>query len=134
MNFDERYSSLVESYKSVMHKLTDQSILQPSNCMEYFVTHLRFLRDYYILTENLGTPENENLKITNIATAIAEYENYQNCIYKYYKKENNQLVKIIDGTAEEVAAKYDKEKKFHFNCFWQLVAIGMESWNHDIKF
>ena len=42
-----------------------------------------------------------------------EYEKYINCINNYYKLNGNIAEKISDESEEEVAKKYNLEKKFH---------------------
>jgi hypothetical protein len=84
------------------------------------------MRDYYILTEPLVLESGEeNLKIASIATAISEYERYKTCINKYYFENGSRK---IEGTSEEVQNKYNVEKKFHWNNFWNLVNLNMEDW------
>ena len=95
--------------------------------MEYFVTYLKYLRDYYLLTEPTPeTKEEVNLKTASLVTAVSEYEKYNTCIAKYYKLNGNAIERISDESEEEVAKKYNLEKKFHWTNFWQLVMTNIE--------
>jgi hypothetical protein len=88
--------------------------------MDYFITYLKFMRDYYILTESLvlDTGE-ENMKIASLATAVAEYEKFKNCIYNYYViSEQGVTIARKGNTSEEETLKlYNTEKEFHWNSF-----------------
>ena len=47
---------------------TKQAFKNLTNSMNYFVTYLKFMRDYYILTEPLKLESGEeNLKIASLA-------------------------------------------------------------------
>ena len=97
--------------------------------MNYFITYLKFMRDYYILTEPLvlDTGE-ENLKIASLATAVSEYEKYQTCENNYYGFEGGKVIYKVEGTSEEVQQLYNTEKTFHWNNFWNLIRLNMEDW------
>ena len=66
-----------------------------------------------------------------MVAAVDEYEKYINCINNYYKLNGNIAEKISDESEEEVAKKYNLEKKFHWTNFWQLVMTNMEGWSID---
>jgi hypothetical protein len=109
--FKTEYKKLYKKYNKKLKQLHQFKFETFLNSTEYFITYLKFLRDYYILTESLILNSGEeNLKIATLATAIAEYEKYQTCVNNYYT--SNGLRKI-EGTAEEVQTKYNSEKKFH---------------------
>ena len=109
-----------KEFKNLYNKYSKKLLACHKNNLEvinldYFIVYLKFIRDYYILTEPLVTESGaENLKIASLATAIAEYEEYQNCIHKYY---NQHGMPILEGTKEEIQYKYNIEKAFHWNSF-----------------
>ena len=125
-NFKNINNDIYNTYSKKLKISHEANLLNFSNYMEYLVTYLKFMRDYYILTEPLVLESGEeNLKIASIATAISEYERYKKCISKYYFENGSRK---IEGTSEEVQNKYNTEKKFHWNNFWNLVNLNMEDW------
>ena len=126
MNFKNINKDIYNTYSKKLKISHEANLLNFSNYMEYLVTYLKFMRDYYILTEPLVLDSGEeNLKIASIATAISEYERYKKCINNYYFENGSRK---IEGTSEEVQNKYNTEKKFHWNNFWNLVNLNMEDW------
>ena len=85
-----------------------------NNNLDYFVTYLKFLRDYHLLTDD-NTSSEEDVKMTTatLVAACSEYEKYENCIMNYYRLNGNVIERITDEPEEEVAKKYNLEKKFH---------------------
>lgn len=125
-NFKNINKDIYNTYSKKLKISHEANLINFSNYMEYLVTYLKFMRDYYILTEPLVLESGEeNLKIASIATAISEYERYKKCINKYYFENGSRK---IEGTSEEVQNKYNTEKKFHWNNFWNLVNLNMEDW------
>ena len=126
MNFKNINKDIYNTYSKKLKISHEANLINFSNYMEYLVTYLKFMRDYYILTEPLVLESGEeNLKIASIATAISEYERYKKCINNYYFENGSRK---IEGTSEEVQNKYNIEKKFHWNNFWNLVNLNMEDW------
>ena len=130
--FNKEYKELYNSYNKKLlaeHKLSFSTL---DNNMKYFITYLKYLRDYYLLTDSTAQSEDTvNVKIATLVAAINEYEKYVNCINNYYKLNGNIAEKISDESEEEVAKKYNLEKKFHWTNFWQLVMTNMEGWSID---
>ena len=130
--FNKEYKKLYNSYNKKLlaeHKLSFSTL---DNNMKYFITYLKYLRDYYLLTDSAAQLEDEvNVKTATLVAAINEYEKYVNCINNYYKLNGNIAEKISDESEEEVAKKYNLEKKFHWTNFWQLVMTNMEGWSID---
>ena len=111
------------------HKLNFSAL---DNNMSYFITYLKYLRDYYLLNDNIAQLEDIiNVKTATLVAAVDEYEKYINCINNYYKLNGNIAEKISDESEEEVAKKYNLEKKFHWTNFWQLVMTNIEGWSID---
>lgn len=130
--FNKKYKELYNSYNKKLlaeHKLSFSTL---DNNMKYFITYLKYLRDYYLLTDSVAQSEDTvNVKTATLVAAVSEYEKYVNCINNYYKLNGNIAEKISDESEEEVAKKYNLEKKFHWTNFWQLVMTNMEGWSID---
>ena len=130
--FNKEYKELYDSYNKKLlaeHKLSFSTL---DNNMGYFITYLKYLRDYYLLTDsNAQLEDTINVKTATLVTAVDEYEKYINCINNYYKLNGNIAEKISDESEEEVAKKYNMEKKFHWTNFWQLVMTNIEGWSID---
>lgn len=130
--FNKEYKKLYNSYNKKLlaeHKLSFSTL---DNNMKYFITYLKYLRDYYLLTDSVAQSEDTvNVKTATLVAAVNEYEKYVNCINNYYKLNGNIAEKISDESEEEVAKKYNLEKKFHWTNFWQLVMTNIEGWSID---
>lgn len=130
--FNKEYKKLYNSYNKKLlaeHKLSFSTL---DNNMKYFITYLKYLRDYYLLTDSAAQLEDAvNVKTATLVAAVNEYEKYVNCINNYYKLNGNIAEKISDESEEEVAKKYNLEKKFHWTNFWQLVMTNIEGWSID---
>ena len=130
--FNKEYKKLYNSYNKKLlaeHKLSFSTL---DNNMKYFITYLKYLRDYYLLTDSAAQLEDAvNVKTATLVAAVNEYEKNVNCINNYYKLNGNIAEKISDESEEEVAKKYNLEKKFHWTNFWQLVMTNMEGWSID---
>ena len=128
--FNKEYKELYNSYNKKLlaeHKLSFSTL---DNNMKYFITYLKYLRDYYLLTDSVAQSEDTvNVKTATLVAAVNEYEKYVNCINNYYKLNGNIAEKISDESEEEVAKKYNLEKKFHWTNFWQLVMTNIEGWS-----
>lgn len=120
--FSKKYKKLNKAYIKTIKKAE----LDP---LDHFVLQLRYLRDYFILTEELVIGEQENLKISTIALAIAEYEAYCNCINSYYDTSNNNLVQLDQTKSkEEVRKAFEEERDYHWAYFWEMVKFNIEGW------
>ena len=130
--FNKEYKKLYNSYNKKLlaeHKLSFSTL---DNNMRYFITYLKYLRDYYLLTDsNVQSEDAINVKTATLVAAVDEYEKYINCINNYYKLNGNIAEKISDEPEEEVAKKYNLEKNFHWTNFWQLVMTNIEGWSID---
>lgn len=127
--FTKEFKQLCQTYDKVLKEEHATSFKGLTNCMEYLVTYLKFMRDYYILTEPLVLEGGkENLKIASLATAVSEYEQYKLCEQKYYGFDGAKVIYKVQGTSEEVQQQYNEEKSFHWNSFWNLMRLNMEDW------
>ena len=114
MNFKKKYNKLFSCYSKRLAMLNAKALANLENPMDYFVTYLKFMRDYYILAEPLEVGGQENLKIAIIASVVSEYDQYKTCINKYFKINDKGIAeKIGDLPVEEVTAKYNKERAYH---------------------
>lgn len=125
---NSKQKRLYKVYNKQLKKLHKDNFKKITNNLEYFITYLQFLRDYYILTEDLEVGGSDNLKIATLATAIIEYEAYKDCIKKYYLVTNTEVKQIAKGTKEEILAKYNEEKASHWKYFWKIVMLHIEDW------
>jgi hypothetical protein len=127
--FIKEFKQLYKAYDKKLKKDHELNFKDLNNSMNYFVTYLKFMRDYYILTEPLILESGEeNLKIASLATAVSEYEKYQTCEHKYYGFDGTQIIYKVEGTSEEIQQLYNTEKTFHWNNFWNLIRLNMEDW------
>jgi hypothetical protein len=128
-DFTNEFKQLCRIYDKVLKEDHADNFKNLVNPMNYFVTYLKFMRDYYILTEPLILDSGEeNRNIAALATAVSEYEQYQNCENKYYGFDGTKVVYKVNGTSEEVQQLYNTEKAFHWNNFWNLIRLNMEDW------
>ena len=130
--FNKEYKELYNSYNKKLlaeHKLSFSTL---DNNMGYFITYLKYLRDYYLLTDsNAQLEDTINVKTATLVAAVDEYEKYINCINDYYKLNGNIAEKISDESEEEVAKKYNLEKKFHWTNLWEVGMTNIEGWSID---
>ena len=119
--FKKDFKSLYTAYDNQLQK---QNKAELENFgLDHFITYLKFMRDYYILTEPLISEDGtENIKIATLATAITTYDKYQVCV---------SLCKTIKNNTQENEAllnKYTKEKEFQWHTCWNLIRLNMETW------
>lgn len=119
---------LYKIYNKRLKKLHKQNFAAITNNLDYFVTYLQYLRDYYILNEPLVIDGHDNMKIATLVTALVEYHAYKDCILKYYSVSGTDVRQIVDGPKDEIAAKYNAEKAVHWKYFWQIVMLNIEDW------
>ena len=130
--FDKQYKDIYNEYDKKLLALHKANFSALNNNMDYFITYLRCLRDAHLLNEaKVDTPEEVNVSTAALVTAVKEYESYKTCITKYYKLDGNTVKRITDDPEEEVAKKFDLERKFHWTNFWQLVMANIEDWGNN---
>ena len=120
--FIKEFKQLCQTYDKVLkndHSTNFKSLINP---MSYFVDYLKFMRDYYILTEPLVLDsEEENLKIATIATAISEYEQYQNCErYEFYKTQISDAEKSRDELRSLIKSLMNQMRTIFLDRFTQI--------------
>jgi hypothetical protein len=109
------FTKIHKEYTKYLNSLNKANLKDINFPLDYFITYLKLMRDYYILNEPLILDSGEeNLKIASLATAVSEYEKYKNCIHSYYTSNGTRK---IEGSAEEVLQKYNAEKNFHWQSF-----------------
>ena len=121
------FTSIKKCYNKQLLGIHKRNFEEANNNMEYFVTYLKYLRDYYIINSEINMSKEVDIKVTSIIMAIAEYDAYQTCINKYYNVGNTITRKNQDESEEEVMEKYGQEKTLHWEKFWQFVNLNMES-------
>jgi CTP:phosphocholine cytidylyltransferase-like protein len=82
------------------------------------------------LTEKLG---DNNIELASIVTALSEFEKYQTCVENYYIIKDNIVIRRPEFSEEEAAAKYQSEKAYHWNAFWNIVKLGIEGWGANAE-
>lgn len=93
---------------------------------EYYITNLYEIRDKMILDPNLNTLP---VTCTSILVAMELYENYKNCIYKFYKLDSAGNFKHKpEYTEKEATEFYNNEKKQYWSDFWTLVNLDSAEW------
>ena len=118
-DFKRNYKQLYKAYEKRLKKLHKTSTLNIDNSLDSLVVNLRFIRDYFLLTESpVNADGTENYKISTIATAISEYDQYLTCIHNIKCYADN----------EASLNKYETEKQFHWSCFWEIVRQNMMLW------
>lgn len=121
--FKKEFKDLYKAYEQQLKRCRSLNLEGITNSMDYFVTYLKFMRDYYILTEPLIAENGEeNLKIASLATAISAYTRYQTC------KNWCDSLEASTNKDETLLKKYSTEKDFHWNSFWNIIRLNMEAW------
>lgn len=132
IDFKHKHKKLCKSYKQRLSQLNKELSTNMQDPTTYFVTYLKLMRDYYLLTSE--NPKEQNLELASLITAIAEYERSQTCITNYYIIENGVLTRRPEFTEEEALKCYQAEKIQHWEAFWRLVTLSIESWAPNVKF
>ena len=127
-SFKKQFKELYKFYNKELKKCHEINFKNLNNNLDYFITYIRFMRDYYILTENVYDPI-QNQKIYYLCLAVQEYDAYYNCIYDYYNISKNMVeIKDKTKTKAEVDEEYRAEMNKHINNFWLLVKDNIEGW------
>jgi hypothetical protein len=101
MNKIKQTKLLNKSYKKSFKCLNKNFFEDRNTGLLLFIEYLKYIRDSMILSSTEG--RDEQLKITSIITAIAEFEAYNSC-------------------------RDSRNKMFHWNNFHELVKQNMEEW------
>lgn len=127
-SFKKQFKELYKFYNKELKKCHEINFKNLNNNLDYFITYIRFMRDYYILTENVYDPI-QNQKIYYLCLAVQEYDAYYNCIYDYYNISKNMVeIKDKTKTKAEVDEEYRAEMNKHINNFWLIVKDNIEGW------
>ena len=130
--FPKQYKKIQKAYAKKLlaeHKASSSGL---DGNLNYFVTYLKMLRDYNLLTnQQADLNKIVDLKTTTLVAAVSEYEKYQTCIFKYYNVKNNSIERLTEEPEEAVSKKYNEERKFHWINFWQLVMTNIEDWREN---
>lgn len=125
----KQLKSLSRTYKKQLKRLWAYGLEDPvCSCLEYFVTYLQYLRDYFFISDGFE-PEEENWDITSLTAALDEYAAYRECIFKYYTvNEQGLAVPKAENASEETLDAYSKEIATHWHYFWKIVEGNIEDW------
>lgn len=127
-SFAKQFKDLYKFYDKELKKCHKINFKDLNNNLDYFITYIRFMRDYYILTEENFDPM-QNQKIYYLCLAVQEYDLYYNCIYNYYNISQNMVeIKDKTKTKAEVDEEYREEMSAHINNFWLIVKEHIEGW------
>lgn len=130
-DFKKEYRKLYKYYKKELLHINNFNMTHILCNLDYFITYLRFIRDFLLLTDSDINPEN-NMKIASLCAAIAEYEQYSTCFSKFYTVVNNVPIKIDKAkTNEQVANEYNAARQLHWKLFCDLIQTHMEGWFTD---
>lgn len=128
--FNRKYRKLCTYYKKELSKYHKTRANNAVNLLNYFITYIRGLRDFYLLNSSLEKDLTQDRIFQSLCIAVDKYELYNSCIDKYYTVNERQVAEPIDKTLskEEVLSKYQAEKMLHWKHFWQIVMENIESW------
>lgn len=118
MKLNKDFIPLQKAYKFKLQEHLNKNITELNSPIEYFITYLKFLRDYHLFEAQRNLDDTiTDIKVISLMTAIEEYENFKNCIHKYYNIDKQKAVRKATFSEEEAANKYAAEKQFHWNTF-----------------
>lgn len=133
-NFKKEYKKLYQNYNKRLKRLHKHLYAWEQPPVQYFVTYLQFLRDRLLLesplTEKLGEG---NIELASIVTALSEFEKYQTCVENYYIVKGNVVIRRPEFSEAEASEKYQSEKAYHWEAFWNIVKLGIEGWGADAE-
>lgn len=127
-NFVNRQlKQLHKQYKKIYADLKKKK----ASFFDVFCTQLRELRDKILVAKAITTDADmsKHSEIFALCLAIAEIEQYYNCISNYYDCTNNvPRRKDTSKTDEEVAKEFAAEQADHWMFFWNLLEDNLERW------
>lgn len=137
---DKQYTKQLKSLKRAYKKQLKQ--LATINPLEYLIVSLRYLRDFYILTEPLELDEEgdtTNVNILSTESAIMAYEASIQCVSKYFEIDNDSATtdsyclrpKAEYASYEDAQQAYEEESKQHWETFWGFCMMNMRYWEED---
>ena len=127
--FEKKYHKLYKLYDKQLKKAHKEAYKEFMNPMDYFITYLKFMRDYYILSSEEKNTKN-SIKIASLTSAVSEITDYTNCIEKYFNIDKTKAdVQPKDGKSfVDAMTDYLVESEKHWTTFWALVSTNMQSW------
>lgn len=128
--FNRKYRKICTYYKKELDKCHKTRQNNANNLLDYFITYIRGLRDFYLLNSKLEKDLAQDRIFQSLCIAVDKYELYNTCFEKYYTVNERGVNEAIDKTIskEEVLFKYQTEKELHWRHFWQVVMENIESW------
>lgn len=132
---DKLQDALFKVYIKKLAALYKQNFDTASIDIKLFVTYLQYLRDYHIIKSLEVKPDADDDKLAKkiifFTGAVAEYEQYENCIHNYYDVTATSVLPKNNGGREETLAAYNKEKNTHLNTFWEIIKLNIEDWREN---
>lgn len=131
----KEYKNMFRHYKKSILKQAKEAAINPFDYgpgLYTFIEHLKFMRDYYKLGENveaLDTDEHNRLK--TLTYALDELKLSEKCFDKYfYFAENGTSGKLtyLLKTYKKTSEAYKKERQEHLSNFWRTVKDESEYW------
>jgi hypothetical protein len=134
-----KQDKLNKKYKKVLDKChcSCLSHLNMEAGLDYFLTYLAYVRDSLVLTVKANEADSgesnehspRSMALAAAVCALNEYELYKTCYSNYYDGAPPRLFHKIGFTAEEAATQYAIEKQTHWDAFWHLIKMNIESWS-----
>ena len=121
-------NKLFKAYLKKLKFLNNKNSKEPNNNLSYFILYLQYLRDFYLLSDKVSTPERESKKVTFLIRAILEFQLANTCIYKYFNFIGNVAYPKADFAKETAQEAYLKEYKMHWELFWRIVSLNIGDW------
>lgn len=133
-----QYKKLVKRYRKLLIKQARQAVpFDEKPLLEMLVTYLHFFKDYYTEDNNVHTFELDghnrlkeiSLALDNWYAVAKDEEDYYNTLKEVNeesKVEKNQV--IINAKVEVASEKLKKNRKKHWNKFWNTIRDNIETW------
>ena len=122
--FKKNFKEVYKIYNKKLTKIHKHSFESFDGPLEYFITYLEYMRDYYIFM-NKQNEARYKVKLTSIILTLEEYNKYATCIAKYFNPTGGALNNM---PVDEALKEYEAEILKHWQKFWALVSIGLPTW------
>ena len=133
MKYDRQYKKVMRLHKKTLKRINKAVSRLAASPIDYLIEVLKMLRDHYTLAQHIKNKDGtDNYMISSIVLALKQYDNYLHCAEKYYKFESGHLVKLVEGTDEEVAERFNKELNKSWLAFWTIVESLIGGWLENV--
>lgn len=129
-DFKRKYKKLYKTHQKVLKQAQNSIMDNFENCLDFFTSYIRYMRDYYLLNypDHLGKNDEMGLRILSLMLAVDEIELYDKCIGHYFIQENGTIRHKPEYDFTSATIAYTKEKMDHWTKFWSLVSTNMIGW------